>query len=814
MHESNKAPTKKRSYPRALTGALRATPPEGSLTNIVGLALLGYLYLGATVIVILLSIALIVALACLTHVFFLLKFSLILLPTIGLMIKSVWVKIDPPEGKVLSRTDAPKLFELVSDLRKRTGAPAINSIVLNDEFNCGIIQIPRFGFSGWYKNYVVLGLPLMDSLSLNEFKAVLAHEMGHLSSEHGKLGAWVYRVRMSWLRLYISLVQQQTAGHQQIRKFAEWFVPKFDAETLALMRKHELAADQISASVAGKQIAAQALIKTDAIGSMLSRKFWNDQLKLANALPEPVPDVYTRLSEAVCQPMPETKVREYLRLSWKETGEMDTHPPLRERIHALGVSDDFADVDALPLDFLLQSSGRPASSALLGGTLTSIRDELNRGWSKKMAPLWALRHKWLQEQKEKLDALQPKYEAGELVPSEARRIAQLTSLLNDTDGAIAVHRDLLQDFPDEAKIHFSLAELLFEGDHPDVIAECEKAMQLRPALTQECCSLIAMELNRSGRSDDAEGYTRKAKDCEEEMAQAAQEYLQGFKAEDEFKAYDLDTAERGWLCAAIHAHPEVSEAYIVAKVVPAIIGSAIPILVLRMSGAGSTAFEQLANEVAPSADLDGVWVMSYGAMGSGLSKAVNAISGAKFYARDGYVPCEGTTPASGAAPLLDNTIVSAKPVRPAASRRQKMLYAALVLVIFLSVASLVLSSRAPSLQSSKQAEVNMPDERSVVPQDTQTFMQMLQRRVKKHWFPPRMSRSAHVVVAFTVLKDGRLVNPSIAKSSDIEDMDAAAIRAIKSTRMPPLPPDIKEDRADVQFTLDYNVWDHGQKVTH
>ena len=34
------------------------------------------------------------------------------------------------------------------------------------------------------------------------FGCVVAHEYGHISGSHGKSGAWVYRIRLVWMRLY------------------------------------------------------------------------------------------------------------------------------------------------------------------------------------------------------------------------------------------------------------------------------------------------------------------------------------------------------------------------------------------------------------------------------------------------------------------------------------------------------------------------------------------------------------------------------------------------------------------------------------
>ena len=47
------------------------------------------------------------------------------------------------------------------------------------------LQLPRLGIFGWYRNYLIIGMPLMKSLTCEQFKAVLAHEFGHLAKVTG-----------------------------------------------------------------------------------------------------------------------------------------------------------------------------------------------------------------------------------------------------------------------------------------------------------------------------------------------------------------------------------------------------------------------------------------------------------------------------------------------------------------------------------------------------------------------------------------------------------------------------------------------------
>lgn len=59
------------------------------------------------------------------------------------------------------------------------------------------MQHARLGVLGWHVNYLILGLPLMQAVSPEQFRAIVAHELGHLSRNHSRFAGWIYRVRLT-----------------------------------------------------------------------------------------------------------------------------------------------------------------------------------------------------------------------------------------------------------------------------------------------------------------------------------------------------------------------------------------------------------------------------------------------------------------------------------------------------------------------------------------------------------------------------------------------------------------------------------------
>ena len=69
----------------------------------------------------------------------------------------------PPEGRLIERSEAPQLFDLVERVRAVADGPEIDELRIIDDLNAAVTQEPRFGpFGNISRLYV--GLPLLRAL--------------------------------------------------------------------------------------------------------------------------------------------------------------------------------------------------------------------------------------------------------------------------------------------------------------------------------------------------------------------------------------------------------------------------------------------------------------------------------------------------------------------------------------------------------------------------------------------------------------------------------------------------------------------------
>lgn len=233
----------------ALVGRMEASASKHPLLyrwRVIGWAALGYGYLFAVVLT-LLAAGVALVLMVRRHPVLAGKVLLLIVPVLVVIIRALWVRFPAPDGERVTHADAPELFSLLAAIAKQLRTPRIHVVLVTPELNAAVTQIPRLGFLGWHRNYLLLGLPLMKGLTVEQFQAVIAHEMGHLSRGHARLGNWIYRLRLIWARLQDAYSEQTGASAAVIKTFFTWYSPRFKAISFPLARANEFEADAASA---------------------------------------------------------------------------------------------------------------------------------------------------------------------------------------------------------------------------------------------------------------------------------------------------------------------------------------------------------------------------------------------------------------------------------------------------------------------------------------------------------------------------------------------------------------------------------------
>ena len=472
------------------------------------------------------------------------------------LLRLFWIRFPLPKGVSLNRQQAPALFAAIDELTQALKAPRFNHIFLTAELNAAVAQRPRFGFIGWQVNYLLLGLPLMQALSPEQLRAVMAHELAHLSGDDGRFAGWIYRIRQAWFEL-AEKFQAERHGGFLFRQFFSWYGPFFKAYSFVLARTQEYEADRRAAQIVGAENKAEALLNLSIHSHFLQRQVWPKIYQHTADLSTPPNDAITQLLNQLTSGPEVDDAARWLALDLaRQTDNHATHPCLTERLAALGY-----EIAANPMPALLTVR---AAQVFLGDALPELTLKLDQFWKQEEAQAWEQRHTQKQQQTKSLVRLETKAERHPLTVEETWKQGYLTWQLRNPEAAIPLFQNVLAQSAQHPMANYHLGQILLDQSDPNGVNHLEIAMERDPALVIPVCQLLYDFFRKQENMLAAEKYQHRWRQHAKPWKLAREERTQ-LKATDQFRPHQLPVAEIQQLTEQLSEYPEVKTAYWVQK---------------------------------------------------------------------------------------------------------------------------------------------------------------------------------------------------------------------------------------------------------
>ncbi len=277
-------------------------------------------------------------------------------------------KPQPPSGLPVSREQAPELWGTVGELARELKTREPDQILLVPEVNAAVTEEARLlGLIGGRRT-MLLGVPLLQALTVAQLRSVLAHELGHYSGSHTRLGPIAYRGRVAMVA---------TVGN--LSGVVAWlfglYARLYFLVEAAVSRRQELEADQASVRIAGRTTAQSALRELPVLDAAWN--FYFGRYVAAGWEAGYAPnDIFGGFGELLRH-----RTDELARLRSEappsESSAWDSHPPIAARIAAMesmpeaAVAPDTRPATVLVRD-LDQANAALARSALKLGDLTLV----------------------------------------------------------------------------------------------------------------------------------------------------------------------------------------------------------------------------------------------------------------------------------------------------------------------------------------------------------------------------------------------------------------------------------------------------------
>lgn len=261
--------------------------------------------------------------------------------TAGVILWSILPRFDrfAAPGPRLLPESQPELLGLVRGVAEATGEAMPAEVYLVPDVNAFVMH--RGGISGIGSRRVMgIGLPLLQTLTVSQLRAVLAHEFGHYAGGDLKLGGWIYKTRAAMGRTVTNLARTGGWVHRPFLAYGNFFM----RVTQKIARAQELAADRMAVRVAGASSHAAALKIVHGVAPAFGA-YWQSEVVpvLSNGYRPPIGPGFAQFlrTERVAKTIDAELAKE---IAEGKGDPYDSHPPLKERLAAIA---DMPDISPL-----------------------------------------------------------------------------------------------------------------------------------------------------------------------------------------------------------------------------------------------------------------------------------------------------------------------------------------------------------------------------------------------------------------------------------------------------------------------------------
>jgi len=193
------------------------------------------------------------------------------------------------------------------------------------------------------KRIMLLGLPLLQLLTISQFRAILAHEFGHYYAGDTRMGPWVFRARMNMAQVLTRLGRDSVVlsflSRWAVVAILRWAIlgglslwwKLFNRLTQHVSRKQEYRCDELACYLAGSESLEKGLYSVSMAAATFA-PYWNQIVVpvVASGYRPQLADGYGRFLHAPEIAKAASAVLE--QLVTNAANPMDSHPPLHARV--------------------------------------------------------------------------------------------------------------------------------------------------------------------------------------------------------------------------------------------------------------------------------------------------------------------------------------------------------------------------------------------------------------------------------------------------------------------------------------------------
>lgn len=264
--------------------------------------------------------------------------QVLLLLLAGLVSHAIFrMRFRPPTGLELAPEQFPRLTELLGELRREYGYPRIDRVVLRDRFEVRLVKTPCNGFPLCTRRTLVIGLPVLLTLSPLDVHVLLARRVGQLAGEHSPVSSWLYSLRDMWTHYLFICGSDERSVVRFLCGVFRWYVPFYREFSRPLARNSELDADLYALQAMNDADTARAITAQVIVDTFLTRRFWPGIVRTSGKSQRPETLPHAQMAKLFAGGLTEEQLRTTLQQIEKETpNATSAAPSLAERLDNIG----------------------------------------------------------------------------------------------------------------------------------------------------------------------------------------------------------------------------------------------------------------------------------------------------------------------------------------------------------------------------------------------------------------------------------------------------------------------------------------------
>lgn len=335
------------------------------------------------------------------------------------------------QGIKISETLTPGLCEVIKEIQTHYRRSLINSVVITDQFEIRLEYTPISGVPVLFSKALVIGLPMLQTLSPEEFRCEVARCIGQHSGFIPRLTLFIYKSRALW-RLYSDSLLK--SNKSVLIPFRWFFVPYshiLDLVAIPALRDEVFIADASAMDYMNENEVLDTLKSESISRTFLELHYWSSVrsmvIKNQKAQIRPFAKL-EKVLRSVSTLESRKKWLNYAYVADQHTG--DTLPALKDRMEDIG----HTKIRSVPMHTI------SAAEKYLGKNMDQIISIIDKLWRTTTLSAWIKEYKEQRRDLEAIQMLSRKSRQQLLWPGEIIQYSRLARKFNGSPYRMSIRK--------------------------------------------------------------------------------------------------------------------------------------------------------------------------------------------------------------------------------------------------------------------------------------------------------------------------------------------------------------------------------------